>query len=44
MIGEHFVGTTIDPLGPIFPAALAQNPLLRVDLRPLDPRLCLASR
>ncbi len=30
MIGEHFVGTTLDPLGPIFPAALAQNPLLRV--------------
>ena len=30
MIGEHYVGSTIPPLGPIFPEALAQHPLLRV--------------
>jgi ABC-type uncharacterized transport system permease subunit len=30
MVGEHYVGTTIAPLGPLFPAALAQNPLLRL--------------
>jgi simple sugar transport system permease protein len=30
MIGENFVGTTISPLGPIFPASLAQHPLLRL--------------
>jgi ABC-type uncharacterized transport system permease subunit len=30
MIGENYVGTTIVPLGPVFPAALAQNPLLRL--------------
>ena len=30
MIGEHYVGTTIAPLGPVFPAALAQHPVLRV--------------
>src|SRR5918992_4728480 len=30
MIGENFVGTTISPLSPIFPAALAEHPLLRL--------------
>jgi simple sugar transport system permease protein len=30
MIGEGYVGTTIQPLGPIFPAALAGDPLLRL--------------
>jgi simple sugar transport system permease protein len=30
MIGENFVGTTIAPLGPVFPAALAGDPLLRL--------------
>jgi ABC-type uncharacterized transport system permease subunit len=30
MIGENYVGTTITPLGPVFPPALAQNPLLRL--------------
>lgn len=30
MIGEGFVGLTIAPLGPVFPAALAEDPLLRL--------------
>ena len=30
MIGEHYVGTTIEPLGPVLPDALARHPLLRV--------------
>lgn len=30
MIGEGFVGMTIPPLGPVFPAALAEQPVLRV--------------
>jgi simple sugar transport system permease protein len=30
MIGEGFVGTTIPPLGPVFPEALAHHPLLRL--------------
>jgi len=30
MIGENFVGTTVPPLGPVFPEALAANPVLRL--------------
>jgi simple sugar transport system permease protein len=30
MIGENFVGTTIDPLGPFLPAGLAEHPVLRL--------------
>jgi simple sugar transport system permease protein len=30
MIGENFVGTTVRPFGPVFPAALADHPLLRL--------------
>lgn len=30
MLGEHYVGTTIQPLGPIFPEALASHPLGRL--------------
>ena len=30
MIGEGFVGTTIPPLAPVFPARLAGDPLLRL--------------
>ena len=30
MIGEGFVGTTIAPLGPVFPAALAEHPVVRL--------------
>lgn len=30
MIGEGFVGTTIAPLGPMFPEALAGHPILRL--------------
>jgi simple sugar transport system permease protein len=30
MLGEHYVGTTIPPLGPVFPEALASHPLLRL--------------
>ena len=30
MIGENFVGTTIEPFGTIFPAALAEHPVLRL--------------
>lgn len=30
MIGENFVGTTIEPFGTIFPASLAQHPVLRL--------------
>jgi simple sugar transport system permease protein len=30
MIGENFVGTTIEPFGAIFPAALSEHPVLRL--------------
>jgi simple sugar transport system permease protein len=30
MLGEHYVGKTIPPLGPVFPEALATHPLLRL--------------
>jgi simple sugar transport system permease protein len=30
MIGENFVGTTIEPFGTVFPDALAQHPVLRL--------------
>ena len=42
MIGEGFVGTTIPPFGPVFPAALAEHPVLRARLRPQPARLRLA--
>ncbi len=30
MIGENFVGTTIEPFGTVFPASLSQHPVLRL--------------